>query len=513
MKTAPGAQPSGAVLKKAPMFSLVVLLLSLLIPSPVSLTEGEGTCDATKVRVREKIGKKAFLERTASLEDFAREEAYALTITPRRILIEAATPTGAFRARKTLEQLRLQSDTLSCCTVFDYPRFRHRGLMIDESRSFKGLDFLKKQVDAMALLKMNRLHLHLTDAAGWRIRIEARPEMTDKAAWRLGERYIDWEKAGYPFATADTPGAYGGYYTAAELKELVAYAAERYIQVIPEIEMPGHSMEVNRTYPGMACETAEGKTLPFAWDLCPGREETFAFLEAVLTEVMDIFPSELIHIGGDEATMHDWPRCIHCKARMEAEGFTQVRQLQGYLVRRVEAFLRAHGRRAIGWDEILETGVPEQAVVMSWRGSAGGIRASGEGHDVIMAPNSHCYFDYYQDLIVKEPKAVGHLNSLYHVWHFDPLKGIPAEGVPHILGLQGNLWCEWIPTVSHAEYMLYPRAFALAEIGWHKTEEGGYEAFRERALVLCRLLRRLGYNPFDLESESERARHYSIDEL
>ena len=490
---------------------LTFILACLLIPKPVSYMETEGV-SRPDARIVERIGRRAFVQETASLEPFQQEEAYRLTVMPRRVLIEAATPRGAFRARQTLRQLRLQGD-VPCCRVFDYPRFRHRGVMIDESRSFKGLDFLKKQVDAMALLKLNRLHLHLTDAAGWRIRIESRPELTDRAAWRIGERYIDWEKAGYPFATAQTPGAYGGFYTAAELKELVAYAAERQIEVIPEIEMPGHSMEVNRTYPEMACETAEGKTLPFAWDLCPGREETFAFLEDVLSEVMAIFPSELIHIGGDEAVMKDWPRCVHCKARMKAEGYTEVRQLQGYMVRRMEAFLRAHGRRAVGWDEILETGVPEDAVVMSWRGSVGGIRASAEGHDVIMAPNSHCYLDYYQDLIVKEPKAVGHLNSLYHVWHFNPLKGIPEAVAGHILGLQGNLWCEWVPTAAHAEYMLYPRVFALAEVAWSPSQRGDYAFFRERALALCDVFHTLGYNTFDLSAESERARNYSIDEL
>ncbi|MBR5700650.1 MAG: beta-N-acetylhexosaminidase [Bacteroidales bacterium] len=485
--------------------SYLLVLLILLIPSPVSYTSEKGECDAARVRVVEKVGKKAFLKRTAFLADFAREEAYALTVRPGRILIEAATPTGAFRARKSLEQMRLEGDRIPCCTIFDYPRFRHRGLLIDESRSFKGLDFLKKQVDAMALLKLNRLHLHLTDAAGWRLRIEAYPALTDKAAWRIGERYIDWQNAGYPFATATTTGAYGGFYTREQMKELVAYAAERHVEIIPEIEMPGHSMEVNRTYPEMACETSDGKALPFSWDLCPGRDETFTFLETVLSEVMEIFPSRYIHIGGDEAVMKDWPRCVHCKARMDAEGYTDVKQLQGYLVRRIEAFLRSKGRTMLGWDEILETGIPEGAVVMSWRGTSGGKKAAAAGHDVIMCPTAYCYLDYYQDLIRKEPKAVGPLNSLHRVWSFEPAEGFSDLDAGHILGLQGNLWCEWVPTVSHAEYMLYPRAFAIAETGWSPRGNDTFEGFRPRAVSLCKAFRSLGYNTFDLSTESERA--------
>lgn len=492
--------------------ALILAAALQLIPAPVSYTPMQGPAVPKMERVR--LNKKDFRQDVADLEPWQQQEAYRITIG-KVLMIEALTEEGLFRARTTLEQLRelagwhMQGDIyvrnpIPCGVIFDYPRFRHRGLMIDESRSFKGLDFLKKQIDAMALLKLNVLHLHLDDSAGWRIAIDSYPELTAKTAWRIGQKYIDWEQAKYRFTTADDPDGYGGYYTKDELRELVAYAAERYITVIPEIEMPGHSMEVGYAYPEVICQNPDGTTFRGSWDLCPGSEATFELLEAVLTEVMDIFPSPYIHIGGDEATMKTWANCPKCRARMEAEGLTEIKQLQGYLVRRIEAFVRNHGRRIIGWDEILETGVPEEAVVQSWRGTSGGVKASAAGHDVIMSPNSHCYFDYYQDLIRKEPKAVGTLTSLHWCYDYEPV----GEGMDpaHVLGLQANLWCEWIPTPEHAEYMLYPRLFAITENGWSPLRDKDYEAFRARARALLDVFRRLGYNTFDMDNESELAR-------
>ena len=492
--------------------ALILAAALQLIPAPVSYTPMQGPAVPKMERVR--LNKKDFRQDVADLEPWQQQEAYRITIG-KVLVIEALTEEGLFRARTTLQQLRelagwhMQGDVyvrnpIPCGVIFDYPRFRHRGLMIDESRSFKGLDFLKKQIDAMALLKLNVLHLHLDDSAGWRIAVDSYPDLTAKTAWRIGRKYIDWEQAKYRFTTADDPEGYGGFYTKDELRELVAYAAERHITVIPEIEMPGHSMEVGYAYPEVICQNPDGTTFRGSWDLCPGSEATFELLEAVLTEVMDIFPSPYIHIGGDEATMKTWGNCPKCRARMEAEGFTEVRQLQGYLVRRIEAFVRAHGRVIIGWDEILETGVPEEAVVQSWRGVSGGVKASAAGHDVIMSPNSHCYFDYYQDLIRKEPKAVGTLTSLHWCYDYEPV----AEGMDpaHVLGLQANLWCEWIPTPEHAEYMLYPRLFAIAENGWSPLRDKDYEAFRARARALLDVFRRLGYNTFDMDNESELAR-------
>ena len=471
------------------ILTLILAAALQLIPAPV-----EYTPEKSHVRFKQAV---------ATLEPWQQQEAYRITITKRRVKIEALTPEGKFRAQKTLEQLRALGE-LPLGTIFDYPRLRHRGLMIDESRSFKGLAFLKKQIDAMALLKLNVLHLHLDDSAGWRIESEAYPDLTAQTAFRKGYTYHEWEAGRYQFTTADDPAGYGGYYTKAELKELVAYAAERFITVIPEIEMPGHSMEVGYAYPQVLCEHPNGRLHMGAWDLCPGNEATYRLLETVLKEVMDIFPSPFIHIGGDEATMKTWSQCVNCKRRMEEEGYAEVKQLQGYLVRRIEAFVRSHGRRIIGWDEILETGVPEGAVVQSWRGVEGGRKASARGYDYIMSPNSHCYYNYYQDLIRKEPKAVGELVSLRFTYGYEPL----GDGMDptHLLGVQANLWTELIPTPEHAEYMLYPRLFALAETAWTPASAKEYKGFRKRARKLLDVFRARGYNTFDMDTESDLAR-------
>lgn len=478
-----------------------------IIPAPVEYSISEGVyrleCDGSDVKVH--LSSRHFLEMIDGLPDFAKEEAYELTIGKKGVKIEAMTEEGAFRGKQALEQMRLLDKDVRHCVIFDYPRFRHRGIMLDESRSFKGKAFILKQIDALALLRMNVMHLHLTDAAGWRIQIDAYPALTDHVAWRRGEVYHEWEALGYPFTNAEDPEAYGGFYTKDDIREIVAYAAERHIDIIPEIEMPGHSMEVNRAYPEIACVGEDGKPRPFSWDLCVGNDSTFRFLETVLEEVIELFPYKYIHIGGDEAVKKDWEVCVNCRRRMQEEGMKHKNELQGYLVRHIEKFLRERGKTIIGWDEIVETGLPEQATVMSWRGTPGGVKASAMGYDVIMAPNTYVYLDYYQDLIRKEPRAVGHLQSLRHVYSYDPVDGIAPEYHHHILGLQGNLWCELIPYPSHAEYMLYPRAFAIAEIGWTPQEDREFFDFRERALALIQVFRSLGYSTFDLTNETLRA--------
>ena len=296
---------------------MVKLLLTLavlaaqIIPCPVEYQERAGQICPASVLDHPQVRQGAncsceFKKRTKSLPAFASKEAYQLDISTGGVKIQALSPEGVFRGRQTLRKLRLADSVCVCCTVFDYPRYEHRGLMIDESRSFKGKEFIKRQIDAMALLGLNSLHLHLTDAAGWRIEIKSHPELTQRAAWRLGYTYAEWESRGYPFATQDTPDAYGGYYSRDDLREIVRYASERYVQVIPEIEMPGHSMEVNRTYPELACMDEKGHRRNFSWDLCPGNDGTLKLLEDVLTEVLEIFPCRYVHIGGDEAVMKDW---------------------------------------------------------------------------------------------------------------------------------------------------------------------------------------------------------------
>ena len=486
------------------MMILALLLQAMLglIPAPVEYTPGEGVC--TSGRVGTVKCRSSFRKAAASLEDFQRQEAYRLTITPSGASIEALTKEGEFRARTTLEQLRASGDALPCCTIFDYPRFRHRGLMIDESRSFKGPEFLKKQMDAMALLKLNVLPLHLNDSAGWRIESPSYPALTEKASWRLGACYFDWLHGGCRFSTGDNPAAYGGFYTREQLRDLVSYAAARHITVIPEIEMPGHSMEVGHACPEVICTGPGGEPCTGSADLCPGSEETFRLLESVLGEVMEIFPSPIIHIGGDEASMKTWHNCPKCLRRMQEEGLTDPGELQGYMVRRIHGFIAGRGRRIEGWDEILDTGVPADAVIQSWRGNAGGIKASAAGHDVVMSPNTHCYFDYYQDLIRKEPRACGELVSLRFCYGYEPVcEGMDAS---HVLGVQANLWCEYIPTPSHAEYMLYPRLLALAETAWTPAAAKEWHGFRKRARAMQDVLRARDYNTFDLDTESDLAR-------
>lgn len=469
--------------------SLILAALIGLVPTPAEYSpERSRTC---------------FRKTIEHLEPWQKEEAYRITIRGRKVKVEALTKEGRFRAQTTLEQLRALGE-LPEGTILDYPRLRHRGLMIDESRSFKGLEFLKKQIDAMALLKLNVLHLHLDDSAGWRMEIDSYPNLTASTAFRVGYTYHEWEAGKYKFTSADDPVGYGGFYSKAELRELVEYAAKRFITVIPEVEMPGHSMEVGYAYPEVLCTLEDGTPCSGAWDLCPGSEATYRLLESVLSEVMEVFPSELIHIGGDEATMKTWPGCPKCRALMEREGYTSVKQLQGHLVRRIEAFVRSHGRRIIGWDEILETGVPEGAVVQSWRGVSGGQKASALGHDVVMSPNTHLYLDYYQDLIRKEPKAVGALTSLRWVYGYEPLA--PGMAPEHLLGIQGNLWCELIPTPEHAEYMLYPRAFAIAETAWSPSSAKDWESFYRRTRALLEVFHRRGYRSFDLDTESDLSR-------
>lgn len=485
------------------MTFLVGLLLfagpDALIPRPVSFESDHSTytprTDGKDVRVR--LGDRTLKRRLSGLPAFAAEEAYELRIGPQGIDISALTETGADRARQTLRQLELLSDdgSLECGTILDWPRFAWRGFMVDLSRHFRSKDFILKQLDAMALLRMNRLHLHLTDDAGWRMQVDCYPRLNTLGSWRLGDTWREWRDQGHQYLEEGTPGAYGGCLTKEELREIVAYAAARRIEVIPEIEMPGHSAEVLRAYPETACTDASGNPV-YTSDVCPGSEATFALFEAVLDEVMDIFPSRLIHIGGDEASKASWRSCPRCRARMEAEGLSSVEELQSYLVRRMEKYLISKGRRLLGWDEIMEGGLAPEATVMSWRGTEQGARAAEMGHDVIFSPTSHFYLDYPQDDPLIEPEGFGSYLPLARTYSFDP----PVEGA-HILGVQGNLWAEMIPTDEHYEYMAYPRLLAVAEIGWTPQKERVWDDFRERALAWTDLLRRLGYNPFDLSRE------------
>jgi len=465
------------------------ILLSFLValgilPAPVSFERADGTSTVKEVEVVE--GKRAFSRWSASLPAFAQQEAYRLTITPKRIRIEANTPEGVFRAQTTLSQLEYP---YPCGVIIDYPRFPWRGVMLDISRHFRDKEFILKQIDAFSEVKLNVLHLHLTDAAGWRLEVRSHPELTEKTAWRFGETWKEWNGSGQRYE-----GPSGGFLSQEDVREIVAYAAARHITVVPEIEMPGHSRETVYAIPGVGCRTDSD-------DLCPGREETFRLLEDVLGEVLDLFPSEFIHIGGDEAGKRDWHDCPDCRRRMQEEGLNSVEELQSYLIRRIEGFLNARGRRLIGWDEILEGGLSPNATVMSWRGTEGGLEAIRQGHDAVMTPGNRCYLDKAQDAPIREPEGWGGYLPLDSIYVYDPAAGIPAGSLDHLLGVQGNLWHELIPTPSHTEYMLYPRVFAIAEIGWSPLEAKDPSDFRERATAHAAALRERGYTTFKLEEE------------
>ena len=464
---------------------LLTLIVALgILPAPVSFERADGSSTAKDVEVV--VGKRSFNRWSTSLPAFARKEAYRLTITPKRVRIEANTPEGVYRAKTTLAQLEYP---YPCGVIVDYPRFPWRGIMLDISRHFRDKDFILKQIDALSGVKLNVLHLHLTDAAGWRIEIKSHPELTEKTAWRVGDTWREWNTTGKRYE-----GTYGGYLSQEDVREIVAYAAEHHMTLVPEIEMPGHSTETVYAIPGVGCKDTSD-------DLCPGKEATFLLLEDILSEVMDLFPSEFIHIGGDEAGKHDWQDCPDCRRRMEEEGLHSVEELQSYLVRRIETFLNTHGRRLIGWDEILEGGLSPNATVMSWRGTEGGLEAIRQGHDAVMTPGNRCYLDKVQDAPVREPEGFGGYLPIDSIYVYDPAAGIPEASQSHLLGVQGNLWHEMIPTPSHTEYMLYPRAFAIAEIGWSPLAVKDAADFRERAMAYAAALRERGYTTFKLEDE------------
>ena len=446
-------------------------------------------------------GRRITLQLTAPVApaDECDRQAYALNADKNGVRITAHDVQGLFYGLQTLRQLTDSRGQVPYANITDRPRFDYRGLMLDCSRHFWTKEFILKQIDAMAAVKLNRLHLHLTDAAGWRIEIKRYPQLTQRGAWRTESDWDKWWVFGKREYTEPGQG-YGGFYTQQDLRDIVAYAAQRHITVIPEVEMPGHSEEVCFALPEVSC-TGQ----PYgSGDLCVGKERTFQVLQDILDDVMDIFPSEYIHIGGDEASRKAWETCPDCQRRMREEHLSTTAELQSYLTERIERYLNAHGRQLLGWDEILEGKLAPNATVMSWRGTEGGLKAVHMGHKVVMTPGAYCYLDSYQDAPMTQPKAFGGYNPLEHVYSYDPvpdsLKGSPAEKL--FLGVQGNVWTEMIPTPEH-EFMIYPRILALAEIGWSK-EKALYADFRLRAMAVNDGLRAKGYHAFDLHQEVGR---------
>lgn len=409
------------------------------------------------------------------------EEGYRLTVKSNSVLIRAATAKGLFYGVTTLLQLfpaeimnvepmNGLSWSAPCVEIEDHPRFTWRGVHLDVGRHFFPKEFIKKYIDLLAIHKINTFHWHLTEDQGWRIEIKKYPLLTQIGAWRK--------------ETMGDSTPYGGFYTQEEIKEVVAYAQKRFVTIVPEIEMPGHSVAALAAYPELSC-TGGPFEVATTWGIhnevyCAGNEKTFEFLQDVLEEVIQLFPSEFIHIGGDECPKDRWKECSKCQARIKYEDLKDEHELQSYFIRRIEKFLNARGKRIIGWDEILEGGLAPNAAVMSWRGVQGGIQAAEAGHDVVMSPTSHCYFDYYQGKY-GEPKGIGGYIPLELVYSYEPVpQELSKDKQKHILGAQANLWTEYISTTEHVEFMLLPRMAALAELVWTPKDKRNYQNFQDR---------------------------------
>ena len=437
------------------------------------------------------------------------DESYTLDVSPQRAIISAAAAAGFIRGMQTLRQLlppqilgagpvNQAEWTIPALSITDAPAFGWRGLHLDVGRHLFPVEFIKKFIDLLCFYKFNTFHWHLTDDQGWRIEIKKYPKLTEIGGWRK-ETLIPktWEQYdGQP---------YGGFYTQEDIREVVAYAAERRITVVPEIELPGHSVAALTAYPELGC-VGQDYQVRTNWGIaedifCAGKDKVFAFLEDVFTEVLALFPSKHIHIGGDEAPKSRWKACPDCQARIQTERLADENELQSWFVRHIEAWLNARGRQLVGWDEILEGGLAPNATVMSWRGSQGGIDAANAGHDVVMTPNTYCYLDYYQSEDVdSEPPAIPAILPLKQVYQFVVIpEQIAADKAHHILGGQGNIWTEFMPTSSHLEYMAFPRAIAIAEILWRHPDDRDIEAFETRLKKHLACLDAMGvnYRPLD----------------
>ncbi len=422
------------------------------------------------------------------------DEDYILKADAKGIILAGATGKGEFYALQSLLQLlppqvfssSLEKGvkwTVPACTIFDRPRYGHRGSMLDVSRHFFPVSFIKRYIDLLALHKMNRFHWHLTDDQGWRIEIKKYPKLTE-----VGSKRKESMKGHYTEGKFDgTP--HGGFYTQEEIKDVINYAQKKFVTIIPEIEMPGHALAALAAYPELGCTEKSLKGGPYEvtgiWGVhedvfCP-TETTFRFLEDVLTEVIALFPSQYVHIGGDECPKTAWKESKFCQDLMKKEGLKDEHELQSYFIKHFDKFLTSKGKKIIGWDEILEGGISPNATIMSWRGVEGGIAAAQQNHDAIMTPTGYCYLDYYQSDPTTEPLAIGGYLPLEKVYSYDPTpKALTPEQAKHILGVQANVWTEYIQTTSQLEYMVYPRASAIAEIGWTSLKQKDYSDFTAR---------------------------------
>ena len=458
------------------LITLILAAVVGVIPQPVSMEVQEGTTRICKLNTVYKTN-----------PDIP-SEGYTIDATGKKVIVEASTDAGIFYAKQTLNQLK-QGSRIPKVKIVDYPRFEWRGWHIDPCRHFMSVADIKKQIDVMAQYKINTLHWHLTDDQGWRIEIKKYPKLTELGAWR----------------TEFDGSVHGGFYTQDQIREVVKYAADRFITVVPEIEMPGHSAAAIKAYPELCCTKQQMNDF-YTWGspdivLCAGQDFTYEFLENVIAEVVELFPSEYIHIGGDECQKTKWKKCPVCQARIKSEGlkadseFTAEEKLQSYAIRRMEKILAKYGRKLIGWDEILEGGLSDGAAVMSWRGESGGIKAAATNHNVVMTPSkAGMYFDHYQGDAKIEPVTIGNLNTLEKVYNYDPVPPVLAKQGKgsYVKGVQCNNWSEYMYDEAKREYMLFPRAFALAEIAWTPLERKDFANFLVRMDEACQRLDKAG---------------------
>ncbi|MBT3559753.1 MAG: beta-N-acetylhexosaminidase [Flavobacteriaceae bacterium] len=436
-------------------------------------------------------------------EKLSNDEGYKIEIRQNGITITSKDNKGAFYAIQTLRQLipaSFEDKTypnkeirIKCQIIEDSPRFKYRGMHLDVGRHLFSVEFIKKYIDALAMLKFNTFHWHLTEDQGWRIEIKKYPKLNTIAAYRdstLAGHYTD-----RPRKYDKTK--YGGYYTQEQVKDIVNYALEREITIIPEIEMPGHSKAAIAAYPNLSCEE-KPVNVATLWgvfeDIYCSKEETFKFLEDVIDEVVDLFPGKYIHIGGDEAPKTRWEKCNNCQSVIKREGLKDEHELQNYFISRMEKYINSKGKKIIGWDEILEGGLAPNATVMSWRGISGGIKAANMKHDVIMTPNATCYLDHYQSKDKNEPLAIGGYTPLEEIYNYEPIpEELDSESSKYIIGAQGNVWTEYMSTSEYVEYMVFPRIFALSEVVWSKNKSN-FEEFSNRVTSFFDRLDKLNIN-------------------
>ncbi|MEA3317265.1 MAG: beta-N-acetylhexosaminidase [Bacteroidota bacterium] len=453
-------------------------------------------------KIVESVDSKSYIKLELLKKDNFGKEAYELAINKDDILISASTSNGVFNGVQSLLQIFYlnmgnEYSKIPQLQIFDKPEYSWRGMHLDVCRHFFDKEFVKKYLDIMAMYKMNTFHWHLTEDQAWRIEIKKYPKLTEIGAYR-NETMVgkNWEKF--------DGKKHGGYYSQDDIREIVKYASERYIRVVPEIEMPGHARAALAAYPELGCSGGPyevAKTWGVFKDVyCAGNENTFQFLEEVIDEVIELFPGEYIHIGGDECPKDMWKVCKKCQKRMSDKGLNDEHELQSYFIKRIEKYINSKNKKIIGWDEILEGGLAPNATVMSWRGVKGGIKAAKMNHDVIMTPNSHCYFDHYQAKPENEPLAIGGFTPLKKVYNYNPKpESLSKSEAEHILGAQANVWTEYIATTEQLEYMILPRMCALAEVVWSANDNKNWDDFKNRIEQHEEIFKQKGYNFRDID--------------